>query len=416
MTSPATIRPVMGRRKLAAIGALLIALGPISMALYTPAMPRLVEVFGTDIATIKLTLTAYFAGFAVMQLVCGPLSDQFGRRPVVIGFTGLYLAASLVAAFAPTVDWLLGARLVQGMGAAAGVSIARAMVRDLYTGQESSRVMSVIGLMLGVGPALAPTIGGIMLDLVNWQAIFVAMVAYGLVILAVFLTVVPETLPVERRASARPRVLLSRYRVLATDVRFLSPALVLGAALGAIYAMATMLPFVLIDRVGLTPSAFGIGMVAQSGTFMAGSTLTHRLLGRYEADALVAPGLAAVGLGGALLAVLMRVAEPSFLTVMGPVGLIAFGNAMLIPAMTTAVLHPFPHMAGAAAALSGFMQMASGFLGSALAALMADAVTALGTIAPCMAAVAIGAYWAGRRTGALAGRSAQQVAPGAPAE
>src|SRR4029079_648193 len=125
-------QPLLTETRIAVIGGLLVALGPISLSLYTPAMPELVKGFATDVSTIKLTLTAYFAGFALAQLVCGPLSDAFGRRRVALAFTAIYLIGSIIAALAPDVGWLLGARLVQGIGAAAGVSIARAMVRDLY--------------------------------------------------------------------------------------------------------------------------------------------------------------------------------------------------------------------------------------------------------------------------------------------
>ena len=134
----------MSEARTSVIGALLVAIGPISMALYTPAMPELVRAFGTDPALVKLSLTLYFAGFAVTQLVCGPLSDALGRRRTTVIFMILYIAGALVAVLAPTIGWLLAARLLQGVGASVGVATARAIVRDQFTGEASSRIMSTI--------------------------------------------------------------------------------------------------------------------------------------------------------------------------------------------------------------------------------------------------------------------------------
>jgi MFS transporter, DHA1 family, multidrug resistance protein len=383
-----SVSSLMTPRKVSAVGALLVALGPISMALYTPAMPQLVGFFGTDVATVKLTLTIYFADFALAQLICGPLSDALGRRPVVIGFTGLYLVGSLIAVAAPSVEVLLLARAVQGVGAAAGVAISRAIVRDLYTGRESIQIMNLIGLMLSIGPALSPTLGGLTLYLFGWHAIFVLMALYGIAILAVFLTVVPETLAHRNPASARPDRLARNYLHLLSDRRFLRPTIILACTNGSLYTLATMLPFVLIDRVGMSPTSFGLGMLAQSGSFMLGSLVVRRLLRSVEGHRLVPVGLGLILAGGALLAALMHFGEPSFLSVMGPIGVMTFGIAFVMPSMMTESLAPFPLIAGSAAALTGFFQMGGGFVGSGIGALIGDPVVALGTVVPLMTLIA----------------------------
>jgi len=384
--------PLMSERKTALIGAVLVALGPISMALYTPAMPELVTVFGTDIGTVKLTLTAYFAGFAVTQLVCGPLSDAYGRRPILVAFLALYLAGSVMAFLAPSIGWLLAARIVQGVGASVGVATARAIVRDLYTGSRSVGIMNTIGLMLAIGPAISPTIGGLTLDFVGWRAIFALMVAYGLAAVVMTVFSLPETLAARDPSRLHPGRLVMGYLRLLGDRRFMAPVLVIGATLGGLYTMATILPFVLIDRVGLTPTEYGVGMIAQSGAYGLGAVAVGRLLKRLNPARLVWPGLLFCAAGGLLLAVLLRLAEPSFLAVMGPVGVFAVGIAFLMPAMTTAALAPFGREAGAASALMGFIQIGGGLLGSMLAALSHDPVTALATIIPGMAATALLAH------------------------
>src|SRR5688572_15814946 len=240
--------PVMSERRVALIGALLVGIGPVSMALFTPAMPELVRAFGTTEAAVKMTLSFYFAGFALAQLVCGPLSDGFGRKPVTFFFMAIYLAATLLAALAPTIEVLIAARLLQGVGAAVGVAISRAVVRDLFTNERSARIMNVMGMILGLGPALAPTIGGVTMELFGWQAIFLFMAAAGLAIILVVRYAMAET--VGRDLSRiRPRALVNAYRVLLTNPYFLLCSIVMGGATGALYTQATVLPFILMDRV-----------------------------------------------------------------------------------------------------------------------------------------------------------------------
>lgn len=381
--------PVVSERLASAFGALLVALGPVSMSLYTPAMPTLVGAFDTSMAAVKATLTLYFAGFAFAQLACGPLSDAYGRRPVLIGFLALYLVGSLAAVFAPTIHVLMLARLIQGVGAATGVAISRAIVRDGFTGQQSARIMNTIGIWLALGPALSPTFGGLMIALADWHAIFVAMVVYGVVLIALVALRLPETNRAPDPARVRPRGLLAAYGHLVRDRRFILPGAVIGLTIGSLYAMGTILPFVLIDRVGLSPSAFGAGMLFQSGSYVLGGLVTKLIIRRVDAGRLVRPGLVVCAAGGALLAATQSLLSPSFLGTMLPVGVIAFALAMITPALTTVALAPFPAFAGAAAALMGFLQMGGGFAGSGVAALLGDPVLALAVVAPAMTVSAL---------------------------
>lgn len=389
MTTLAPLAPRMSTARAAVIGALLTALGSISMALYTPAMPALVGVFDTTMAMVKTTLTAYFAGFALAQLVCGPLSDAFGRRPITFLFLALYGLGGLAALFAPTVEILVAARLLQGIGAAVGVSVSRAVVRDLFSGQESARVLNAIGIVLSIGPAIAPTLGGVVLSIAGWRAIFVVMVliaAAAIVVVQVFL---PETNHAPDRDLARPRRVMSTYADLAVDPRFLRPALTLGVSVGSIYALGTLLPFVLIGRVGLDPTLFGLGMLAQTGSYFIGGLTARQMMNRIGAEKLVLPGLAAAVVGAVGTLLLEHVVEPGWVTVMAPIAVYAFSIAFVIPALTTAVLAPFPKVAGSASSLLGFVQMGSGFAGGLLGALFADPVIALQVVFPAMQAVAL---------------------------
>jgi MFS transporter, DHA1 family, multidrug resistance protein len=380
--------PVMSERRVTLIGALLVAIGPVSMALYTPAMPEIVRAFGTTEAMVKMTLTLYFAGFAFAQLVCGPLSDGLGRRSVTIGFMGIYLVASAIALFSPNVETLIAARFLQGVGAAAGVAISRAIVRDLFTNESSARIMNLIGIILAVGPAFSPALGGLTMELAGWHAIFLLMALMGLAIVWVSVFSMRET--VRRDVSRiRPAALLGSYRMLLASPYFMLSSLVVAGSVGAMYTQATILPFILMDRVGLSPTAFGLGMLMQSGMFFLGSLSVRALMPHMGAYRLVPVGLGFIAAGSLGLAILLPLAGPAFLTVMGPVGVYAFGISFVMPAMLTASMAPFPRIAGAASSLTGFLQMGGGLLGGALAALLPDPVFALATIIPAMGVIAI---------------------------
>ncbi|TDK34617.1 Bcr/CflA family efflux MFS transporter [Rhizobium deserti] len=381
----------MSERRTTLLGALLTAIGPVSMAIYTPAMPELVHAFGTTEAAVKLSLSLYFGGFAVAQLVAGPVSDAFGRRSASIGFLLIYLVGSLMAALAPTIDWILAGRLVQGIGASVGMTVARAAVRDQFTGVEASRIMNMIGIILAIGPALGPSMGGLALSAFGWKSIFLLMILFGLVILTSCILLLRET-AVPDRSRLRPITLLSTYAMLLADPRFLFPSLVLGGAIGALYAQGTMLPFVMIGVVGMTPTQFGLGMLMQTGSYLTGSVLLRLISTRLGGPASVAIGLVCSGVGGTMMLLSVLLLPPSFLSIMVPVGVSTFGIAFITPHIVTAGLAPFPKMAGSASALMGFIQMGGGFAGGLIAAAFASPLTSIGIIIPAMEYIAIGSY------------------------
>lgn len=389
--------PIMSERRVSIIGALLVAIGPVSMALYTPAMTELVRAFGSTESVIKLTLTLYFAGFACAQLIAGPLSDALGRRPVTIAFMAIYCVASVVAVLAPTVEVLMGARFVQGIGASVGVAISRALVRDLFTDEQSSRIMNLIGIILALGPALAPTIGGLMLPILGWRSIFILMALLGLGVIWIVVFAMKETVIPDRSRLNLP-ALGRTYRMLLTNPHFLGASLVMGGALGALYAQATFLPFILMDDVGLSPAQFGLSMLAQSGSFFFASLLVRRLMKIYGAIRLVGPGLIAIALGS-LGTLTLLIWPPSFLHVMIPVAIYSFGIAFVMPAMSTAALAPFGKAAGVAASMMGFIQMGTGLVMGTLGALMGDALLAMAILIPFLGAMACAAFLGYRRLG-----------------
>lgn len=386
-------KPAMSELAFVILGGSLIGLGPISMALYTPAMPTLVEAFSTDVAHVKLTLSAYFLGFASAQLICGPLSDGFGRRPVLLIFLLTYVVASCAAALAPTIEFMIVARLVQGIGAAAGVSIARAVVRDLYTGQASARILSAMAMILALGPAVSPTIGGVTLELFSWEAIFFLMIAFGTLLLVSAVWLLPETNVLRSLSLVRPREIAVNYFGLLIDLRFMRSALPLGMVVGSFYSLATILPFVIIEAIGLTPTEFGYAMVLQSAAFLSGSFIASRVLRSFSPALLVPVGFSLVTAGCISMAGLPIVLQPNLWTTMVPVALSSFGCAFLMPSLMTSGMGPYPKLAGTAAALMGFLQIGSGVLGSLAATLFTDPITALMIVVPTKLLIAISFYF-----------------------
>ncbi len=254
----------MSERRTTIIGALLTAIGPISMAIYTPAMPELVHAFSTTEAAIKMTLSLYFAGFALAQLVAGPVSDAFGRKTASLSFLIIYLTGSLVSVFAPTVEWILVGRLIQGIGASVGITVSRAIVRDQFTGAKAAGIMNTMGIILAIGPAAGPTIGGLALAAFGWKSIFLLMVGFGAILVFLSIVFLKET-TVPDRSRLQPARLLQAYAEIVVLPRFLCTSLILGGCVGALYAQAAVLPFILINEVGLTPTEYGMGMLMQSG-------------------------------------------------------------------------------------------------------------------------------------------------------
>lgn len=376
--------PLMSELKVTLIGALLIAVGPVSMVLYTPALPQIVQYFGTTEAMVKMTVTVYFGGFALTQLICGPISDAVGRRPVILAFMSIYLLSCLMILLSSSIEVMLAARFLQGVGAAAGMAIARAIVRDVFADARAVKIMNLMGLFIAIAPAIAPAIGGMTIEIAPWKSLFAMMAAMGLGVILITLFSLRET--IERDLSRlRPRALIASYRQLLVTPYFMLASLVVAGSIGSVYMLATLLPFILMEQVGLSPTAYGFSQILQAGAFMLGALGVQQLLPRWGADALVPAGLGMVVASCIGLMALLALFGPTFGTVMGPIAVYSFGIAFIMPSMLTNSLMPFPKMAGAASALTAFLQMAAGLFSNAAASLFANPTVALGTLMPAMA-------------------------------
>lgn len=380
----------MSPRRTAIIGGLMVATGPLSLTLYSPALPTIVGDFGTTDAAGQLTLTVYFAAFALAQLICGPLSDRYGRRAVSLAFFAIYVLGSLVAAVAPSLEVLFLGRFVQGFGVSAGIALSRAMVRDQFIGSEAIRILTLINLILTVTPAVAPTLGSVILLLGDWHHMFLVMAGFGLAILALMSWGARETLPVDARQPFRPGVIVGNYRQLLTSPDFLFPSLLLGLTFSGFHGFTALLPFLLIDDMGFTPFQFAMAMLVQTGSFILGNLIVGALSTRIPPARLVTIALMLLGVSGLGFAILPHVFPGSVIAIMAPVGVWMLGLAFISPSSTAAAMAGFGAIAGAAGALTGFFQVGGGFAGSLVAStLFPDARTALTIQLPVVAVLAI---------------------------
>jgi len=380
----------MSARRTAIIGGLMVTTGPLSLTLYGPALPSIVADLGTTDAGGKLTMTAYFAAFACAQLICGPLSDRFGRRFVGIAFFAIYVLGSLIAALAPTLEVLLAARLLQGFGVSAGVALSRAMVRDQFTGMDAIRILTMVNLILTVTPAVAPTLGSVVLAFGSWHLMFAAMAGFGLLVIALLGFGARETLAETARVPLHPGRIVTNYGRLLIAPDFLLPALLLALMFGGFYGFSALLPFILINEHGLTPFQYAMAMLVQTGSFIVGNILAGRLSRRLDASGLIGVGLVCLAIGGLGFGIGPRLFPDSIVPVMVPVGFWMLAMAAIGPSATASAMAGYGHIAGAAGAMTGFFQMGGGFVASLLAiGLFPEAPDAMGTLLPTLAGLAI---------------------------
>jgi Bcr/CflA subfamily drug resistance transporter len=282
VASPPESRAQRARRVLILGG--LTAFGPLSLDMYLPALPALARGFSAAESEVQLTLTACVLGIAIGQVLAGPLSDTLGRRRPLMAGLALYTAASLLCAAAPAVPALTAFRLLQGFGAAAGIVIARAVVRDLHSGTAAARYFSMLMLVAGSAPILAPVIGGQVLRVTSWRGVFVVLGLFGAALLVASALGLRETLPADRRRSGELRDTLRTFGGLLTDRVFLGYALASGFAFAALFSYISGSPFVLQQLFGLSPQQFS-AVFAMNAVGIVVSGQVNGRLGRARADA-----------------------------------------------------------------------------------------------------------------------------------
>ena len=363
-------------RLLIILGAL-SAFGPLTTDVYLPALPAIAHHFDTAVASVQLTLTACVLGLAFGQVLIGPLSDMFGRRRPLLTGLAVFTVASLACAVAPAV-WVLDlGRLVQGLSGAAGLVIARAIVRDLYDGTEAARFFSTLGAVISVGPIVAPAIGGLILLIVAWPGVFGFLAAVGALLFCAVLLAIPETLPRERRRPAGLRQALVTYRELLTHRRFMAYSLAAAFAFAALFAYISASSFVYQHVFGVSPQVYGLLFGVNGLAILSSNVINGRLVRVHPPGVLLARALRANATIGTLLAV-AALADAGAAAIIPLLFLFAGTMGFIMANAITLSLEGERARAGSASAVFGFLQFTAGAVVAPLVGVAGSSAVAMG--------------------------------------
>lgn len=353
------------RRMTLMLGAL-TAFAPLSIDMYLPSFPAVAKAFAVDPGRVQITLSVFFLGLAAGQAIYGPLSDQYGRRrPLLIG-VAIFTAASILAAFSPTLGSLIVWRLIQALGGCAGMVISRAIVRDLFDEREAARVFSLLILVMGLAPILAPTIGGSILLFAGWRAIFLALSAFGAVCFVVAWAHLAETLPRELRQRRNIAGVFRTYGRVITTRRFLRPAMTSALIMAGMFAYITGSPFIFINLHGVTPRQYGIIFGLNATGLIAASQLNRAALLRWP------PGMIlswAVRAHLTAAVTLLFVAGSERLAVLAvPLWFVIASLGFINPNAVAIAMEEGREFAGSASAVIGVLQFSTGAIAGGLVA------------------------------------------------
>jgi MFS transporter, DHA1 family, multidrug resistance protein len=375
--------------RIALVLGLITAIGPFAVDMYLPALPAIGHALQADVHAVQMSLMAFFVSFAISQIVYGPASDIFGRKPPLYVGIALFVAGSIGCALAPDIGWLIGFRFVQGMGAGAPIVVPRAIVRDLHTGAEATRLMALLMLVFSVSPILAPLIGSLIIDTAGWRSIFWAVTVIGLVGLVMTATSLQETRTPAQRERSDVGSTLRAFRLLLREPRFMGLTAIGGFGMASFFIYLANSSFVLINHYGLTPRQYSLAFSVNAASFIGVSQFAGRLAERHGLARVVS--VAVVGFAVSMCLLLgINLAGIDRLDVMIVMLLIGFGFlGLVVPTTSVMGLDDHGEIAGAASALMGTLQLVMGAVVIAVMSAFAD-----GSARPMLAGVAIAAVCA----------------------
>jgi DHA1 family bicyclomycin/chloramphenicol resistance-like MFS transporter len=335
------------------------AVSPLGINMYLPSMPGMARALHVDFTTIQLTLSLYLAAMAVGQLVMGPLSDRFGRRPVLLGGLGIFVAGSLICLLAPTIGFLIFGRVVQATGGCAGITLSRAIVRDLYGRNQVASMIAYVTMGMAVAPMIAPTVGGMFETLYGWRASFAFLAAFGCIALVFAYWRLPETNRA-RGPAGPPGHLQMSYGILLRSGPFWSYTLTTSFVSAAFFAFLAGAPYVMIELMGRSPAEYGLYFAMVPSGYILGNFLTGRLAARLGPNRMILAGILATSAGVAAMAIIVATGFMHPTALFGPMFVIGMGNGLVLPSGIAGAVSVKPDVAGAAAGLTGSLQIGFG--------------------------------------------------------
>jgi len=376
--------------------------------MYLPALPAISAGLNASTSATQATLTTFFMAFGICQIAYGPVSDMYGRKPPLYAGLCLFVAGSIGCVFCPTIGWLVGFRFIQGVGASAVMVIPRAVIRDLHTGLEATRLMSLVTLVFSVSPILAPLIGSALIVPFGWRAVFVAIAiaaALGLLLVAL---VLPETRPSHQRIGGGLRSMLAGYSFLLRDRRFLALTFIGAFGMASFFAFLASSSFIYIDHFGLTPTQYSMAFAINAIGFIGASQFSAHLVGRFGVSRVILTAATCYIVMTALLFA-TTVSGVTGLAVLMTLLFLAFAwLGLVIPSTMVLALEEHGPIAGMASALAGTLQMLTGAAVIALVSVFFDgtALPMVTTIALCALAAFV-LSWLTLRTGTMVVKPAE---------
>jgi MFS transporter, DHA1 family, multidrug resistance protein len=370
--------------RLAIVLGLITAVGPFAIDMYLPALPSIGGALNATPAAVQMSLMVFFITLGLCQLVYGPLADMFGRKTPIYAGLAIFTAGSVGCAFAPTINVLIGFRVLQALGACAGMVVPRAVVRDLYTGHDATRLMSLLMLVVSVSPILAPLTGSLIIAAFGWRGVFWALTCAGAAAFLLAATQLKETREAHHRADSSWASAFAAYRKLLTDFSFLGLTFVGAFGISSFFVYLASASFVIINHYGLTPTMFSLCFALNAAAFFGISQLTARLTARYGLPRVIRVAVTGFAIAMSILAALFLAGADS-LALMMVFLFIGYGFlGLVLP--TTAVLSLESHgaIAGTASALMGALQFVVGAAVMAVAGIFAN-----GTPKPMVIGIAV---------------------------
>jgi MFS transporter, DHA1 family, multidrug resistance protein len=348
------LRP--GTFALTALLAALSAIGPLTTDMYLPSLPDIARQLNASTAEAQFTISAYLIGFAIGQIFYGPVSDRHGRKPILIAAIALYCIASLACSLSTSTEMLIVARAFQALGGCGGIVLARAIVRDIYSGARAGRELSLIASVMALAPVLAPIAGGFLQTYFGWRAVFLTLVAAGFAGVGIVWVALPETLKLRVVDPLTITSILRSYRLVARNPTYLAYLGITAASYAGLFVWISAAAFVLQDLYRLSPFDFGIEFALGSVGYMTGSALAARVVVTFGLDGVLGMGAGTCAAGGIGMVLAVACGFPSSLALVFPMAIYLAGLGMVLPQGIAGALTPFPDRAGAASSLFGFVQ------------------------------------------------------------